>query len=114
MDDDGITPMEKFTGTATYIYLKNHHPQGCTVYVLDSIFQGNMSGILKWKPQSRAWIYHGHSTLNVLSVDLVLNPATGYVSPKFHVVFDDEISTVPFIREGTITPNYTDLVQLSS
>ena len=27
------------------------------------------------------------------------------------MVFDDEFSTVPLLREGTITPNWTDLVQ---
>ena len=42
---------------------------------------------------------------------LVLNPATGHVSPQFHVVINDEFSTVPFIREGTITSNWTDIVQ---
>ena len=45
---------------------------------------------------------------------MVLNPATGHVSPQFHVVFDDEVSTVPFMREGTITPNWEYLVQCRS
>ena len=45
---------------------------------------------------------------------MVLNPETGHVSPKFHMVFDDEFNTVPFMREGTITLNWTDLVQHSS
>ena len=30
------------------------------------------------------------------------------------MVFDDEFSTVPFMREGTIPLNWTDLVQHSS
>ena len=30
------------------------------------------------------------------------------------MVFDDEFSTVPFMREGTIPPNWTDLVQCGS
>ena len=29
-------------------------------------------------------------------------------------MFDDEFTTVPFMREGTIPPNFTDLVQRSS
>ena len=45
---------------------------------------------------------------------MVLKPATGHVSPQFHVVFDDKFSTVPFIREVIITPNWTDLVERSS
>ena len=43
-----------------------------------------------------------------------VNPANGHVSPQFHVVFDNEFSTVTFIREGTISPNWTYLVQCSS
>ena len=31
--------------------------------------------------------------------------------PHFHVVFYVEFSTVLFMREGTIPPNFTDLVQ---
>ena len=50
VDDYGITSMEKFAGTTTYISLKNHHTWGCQVYVLDEILQGNISGIHKWGP----------------------------------------------------------------
>ena len=45
---------------------------------------------------------------------MVLKPTTDNVSYQFYVVFDDELSTVPFMREGTITPNWADLVQRSS
>ena len=37
VDDDRITPMEKFGGTTTYIILKNNIKWGCPVYVLDAI-----------------------------------------------------------------------------
>ena len=47
VDDDGIIPMEKFSGTTTDIYLKTHHTWGYPVYVLDAIFQGNISGLTK-------------------------------------------------------------------
>ena len=60
MDDDGINPMEKFAGTTTYIYLKNHHIWGYTVHVLDAILQGNVSGLTKWETRSSAGIYLGH------------------------------------------------------
>ena len=29
VDDDGITPMEKFSGTTADIFPKNHHTWGC-------------------------------------------------------------------------------------
>ena len=48
---------------------------------------------------------------NKSSVALVLNPGTGHVSHQFHVVFDDDYSTVTFMREFKIPPNWTDLVQ---
>ena len=76
--------------------------------------QGNISGLPKWEPRSRAGIYLYHSPFHAGSVALVLNPETGHVSPQLHVVFDDGFSTGPLIREGTIPPNWTDLVQHSS
>ena len=90
VDDDGITPMEKFAVTTTDNTLKNHHTWGCPVYVLDTRLQGNLSGLTKWEPRSRAGIYLVHSPFHARSVYLVLNPATGYVSPQFHVVFYDK------------------------
>ena len=114
LDYDGITPMENSTGTTTDITLKNNHTCGCPVYVLDAGLQGNISGLPKWEPSSRVGIYLGHSPFHEVSVPLVLNPATVQVSPQFHVVFDDEISTVPLMREGKIPPNWIDLVHHSS
>ena len=98
MDDDGITPMEKFLGTKTDINLKNHHTWVCTFYVLDARLQVNIAGLPKLENCPRKSIYHGNSPFNAGSVSLVLNPETGHVSPQFHVVFDDELSTVPFMR----------------
>ena len=48
VDDDGITPIDKFAGTATKITFKNHHTWSCPVYVLDTRFQGNIYGLPKW------------------------------------------------------------------
>ena len=48
MGDYGITLMGNFAGTTTDINLKNHHTWVCPVYVLDAIFQGNISGLPKW------------------------------------------------------------------
>ena len=57
--------------------------------------------------------YIGHSPFHSGSVALFLNLSTFHVSLQFHVVFDDEFSTVTFMREGTIPPNWTDPVQRS-
>ena len=38
--------------------------------------------------------YHAkNGTLNTGSADLVINIKTGYVSPQFHIVFDDDFTT---------------------
>ena len=111
MDDDGIITVENFSVTTTDITPKNHHTWGCPLYVLDARLKGNIAGLTKWESPSCAKIYLGRSPFHAVSVALVLNPSTGYVSPKFHMVFDDEFSIVPFMREGTIHPNWTDLVQ---
>ena len=78
---------------------------------MDARFQGNIDGLLKWEPLSRAGIYLGISPFHSGSLPLVINPANGHVSPQFHVLFDDEISTVTFMREGPVPPNWTDIVQ---
>ena len=56
-------------------------------------------------------IYIGHLPFHSGSLVLVLNPETVHISPQFHAVFDDEFSKVPFMRYGTIPPNWKDLVQ---
>ena len=90
--------MEKFAGTTTEICLKNHHTCGYPVYALDIRPHGNISGLPKWEPHSCEGIYIGQSPSYARSVSLVLNTATDHVSSQFHVVFDDDFSTVPFIR----------------
>ena len=114
VDDDVITPMEKFAGTTTEIYIKNHHIWGLPVYVLDGIFKVNISVIPYWDACSHAGIYLVHSSFHSGSVALGQNPATSQVSPQFNVVFDDKFSTVLFMREDTLPPNCTYLVQQST
>ena len=98
VDDDGINTIENFECTTTDISLKNHHTWGCPVYVLDARLQENISVITKQETRLRAGIYPSKSTFHAGPVALVLNPETGHVSNKFHVVFDDGFSTVPFMR----------------
>ena len=92
VDDDGITPIEKFPDTIVGITLENRHTWifTFTVYVLDAWFQGDIAGLTKWEPRSRSGIYICHSPFNAGSVALVINPATVHFSPQLHVVFDDE------------------------
>ena len=96
--------MENFAVTTTYITLKHYHTWGCPVYISDTVFTGNIAGLPKRSSRSRDGVYLGHSLFHAWSLALVINPETGHISPKFHVVFDDDFSTVTFMREGTIPP----------
>ena len=58
-------------------------------------------------------MYLGHSPFHAGSVALVLNPTTGRVSPQYHVVSDDDFTTVPCMEASTIPPNWEDLVTYS-
>ena len=48
------------------------------------------------------------------SVALVLNPRSGLISPQYHVVFDDEFSTVPYLNSTDIPPQWLALVKNNS
>ena len=48
VDNNGITPMEKFSGTTTDINLKNNYTRDCPVYVLDERLKIHISGLPKW------------------------------------------------------------------
>ena len=111
MDLDGRTPDMKFSGVAAHtLRLRDFHTFGCPVYVLDSRLQSSTMGVPKWEPRARLGIYVGRSASHAANVALVLNPKTGLVSPQFHVVFDDDFTTVPHLRKGTVPPNWEKLV----
>eukprot|EP00957_Ditylum_brightwellii_P081724 6217207-Ditylum_brightwellii.AAC.1 len=58
-----------------------------------------------------AGIYLGHSPFYAGNVALVLNLQTGHVSQQYHVVFDDDFSTVPYPQSSEPPPNWIELVQ---
>jgi hypothetical protein len=76
-----------------------HHTFGSPCFVLNSCLQSDIGNALKWEPRSHLGIYVGHSPSHMGSVALVLNPQTGHVSPQYHVVFDDQLTTVPFTEK---------------
>ena len=108
-DKDGFTPAHRFSGSKAEFELNNYHTWGCPVFVLEAKAQS--LGMPKWEPRSRVGIYLGHSPSHSGSVALVLNPRTLHVSPKFHVVFDNNFSTVPFMKSGEVPPNWENLVK---
>ena len=54
VNDDGVTPMEKFASTTTDITIKSNHRLGCPVCVLYARLQVNVYVLPNWVSQSRA------------------------------------------------------------
>ncbi len=97
------------------IPVKTFHTLFCLVYVLDACLQSpGGPGPPKWEPRSCIGVYLGHSPFHAGSVVLVFNPKTGWVSPQYHVVFDNTFFTVPYMDAGTVPPHWEDLLKYSS
>ena len=105
VDMHGQTPEMKFSNTiGSSTRLSHFHTFFCPVYILDERLQSvGGGGPPKWDPRARLGIYLGQSPSHAGSVDLVVNPNTGLVSPQFHFVFDDNFETVPHLRAGTVS-----------
>eukprot|EP00956_Cyclotella_meneghiniana_P015936 scaffold24808_cov102-Cyclotella_meneghiniana.AAC.1 len=69
------------------------HVWGCPVYVLDPKLQDGKK-LPKWNRRARMGQFLGFSREHSSTVALVRNLHTGYVSPQYHVVFDDNFQTV--------------------
>ena len=81
---------------AIHSHLPRAHVFGCPVYVLDAKLQDGKK-IPKWDSRARQGIFVGFSRHHSTSVPLILNPKTQHISPQYHVVFDDDFSTVPAV-----------------
>jgi hypothetical protein len=66
--------------------------------------------IPKWELRARMGIYVGQSPSHASNVALILNPRTGHISPQFHVVFDDDFTTVEYLCKMTVPPHWAELV----
>ena len=111
VDEKGVSPEEKFAEVEIIRELRDEHTWGCPVYVLDQTLQGGFGGLPKWDPRVRVGINLGRSRSHAGNVHLILNPRTGHVSPQYHVVFDEEFSIVPNLRDGTVPPFWKELVK---
>ena len=91
----GLTPLEVLTGTKNYdsVDLARTHVWGCPAFVLDPALQ-NGKKIPKWNRRSRMGQFLGFSPQHSSLVALIRHLSTGYVSPQYHVVFDDRFETV--------------------
>lgn len=111
LDDNGFSPLQKISKSSTIPNLKDNHTWGCPVFVLQAGLQSGLGSIPKWEPRCRVGVYLGRSPAHAGSVALVLNSRTGHVSPQYHVVFDDDFTTVQYMRQGSEPPNWNTLVE---
>ncbi len=112
---DGRMPFETLASLdSAPLKVSNFHTFGCPCYVLDHRLQLGLGQIPKWEPRSRMGIYVGRSSSHAYNVGLILNPRTGHVSPQFHVVYDDDYTTVPYLRSAEVPPHWAKLVETSS
>ena len=90
----GLTPMELLTKTkANHKDLLRTHVWGCPVFVLDPKLQDGKK-IPKWNRRSCLGQLLGFSDEHSSLVANIWNLTTGYISPQYHVVFDDLFETV--------------------
>ena len=110
LDPKGRSPLEKFSGVDCNIPVNDFRTWGCPVYILEPQNQSGTIGTRKWDPRSHIGVNLGHSPCHATTVALVLNLKTGLVSPQYHVVYDEEFSTVPYLSSIEEPPNWPDLL----
>jgi transposase InsO family protein len=98
----GLSPMEILTGTRSDHWdLLRTHMWGCPVYVLVHKLQDGKK-FPKWNCRAQQGQFLGFSDKHSLLVATVCHLTTGFVSPQFHVVFDDHFHTVYGDGEGNL------------
>ena len=73
--------------------------------------QGGIGKIPRWDPQARVGVYLRHSTRHAEHIALILNITMGHVSLQYHLIFDDDFTTVESMKLGKILMNWDKLVE---
>ena len=73
--------------------LRNEKVWGCPSYVLDAWLQDGKI-LSKCDPKRRRGQYLGKLTSNASSVGIIRNLNSGYLSPQFHVIYNNIFQTV--------------------
>ena len=96
---NNVCPMDLILRTTVpRQHLRDVHVWGAPCFVLDPKLQDG-GKVPKFEPRSRQGLHLGWSPKHASTVPLVLNLATGNISPQFHVVFDDWFTTVSSTAE---------------
>ncbi len=92
--ESGLNPLELLTKQkADHCDILRSHVWGCPVYVLEPKLQ-NCQKLPKWNCWSRLSQFLGYLDKHSPLVAMVIHLGTGYLSPQYHVVFDDLFETV--------------------
>ncbi|EJK76133.1 hypothetical protein THAOC_02121 [Thalassiosira oceanica] len=104
-ESTGKSPLEVFANVTVGSNMHHMHTFGCPVYALrNELASGN--SLPKWTPRCRLGINLGRSPRHARSVNLVLNPYTGLVSPQFHVKYDEFFETVDSTTDSAAVSNW--------
>jgi len=92
-NDTRQSPHHMFMGSPAPWRLEDFRVFGSPAFVLAKRLQDGDT-LQKWK--SRCWlsIYVGHSLVHSGNVPIIYNLMTTHVSPQFHIVHDDQFTTV--------------------
>jgi len=82
-----------FTGSVAPWRLDHFQVFGSPAYVLDKRLQDDDS-LAKWKSRSWLGVYIGHSLVHAGNVPVIYNTVKTHISPQYHVVFDDQFTSV--------------------
>jgi len=92
--NSGVAPVEIFSRTLSDCQaLQNAHPWGVPVYVLQPHLTSADGKLPKWQPRSRRGQFD-ISRIHAESISLVQNLTTSYISPQYHLVYDDWFEAV--------------------
>jgi hypothetical protein len=67
-----------------------------------------------WEPWARMGIYVGCSSSHASNVSMILNPRMGRISLQFQIVYDNDFTTVQYLRTATVPPHWAAIVQASA
>ena len=108
----GLSPLELLTKTKTdHQDLLRSHIWGCPVFVLDPKLQGGKK-IPKWNRCSCLAQFLFFSEEHLSLVANVRNLTTGYISPQYHLVFDDLFQTVFISSENDAITDAQSAIRL--
>ena len=115
--DTGLSTRELWTRSTflpTKEILATCHTWGCPTYVLEPKLQKGGVKIPKWEPRSRRGAFLGFSRMHSTMIGLILNLRTKFISPQFHVVFDDMFTTITSNEDEVVPAIWSHLLMSPS